>query len=814
MKKLNGNSRESDVSELPLPYSYYPEEIVADGYYGGGREGDEKHLLRSIFLTLRKHWVFILGFNLLITALTIVYVAQKPNYYRARARVQVNSEINPAMGGDSKAGAVIVNNSGADPAYFATQLQILEGSGLMRRVIKTLDLENNQVFLNPRANQNLSVWQNVKRMFGFYNPSADKAENLPSPPKINTLNLKEESSSDPDREAERLAPYVGLIRNNLAVSPVKDNRTSAKETRLIEIEYTHQDPVIAAKIANAIGDVYVLQNLERKVETNASAGDFLQRRVAELQSQIRLGEERLLNYARTNQIISLEPDQNVVVQRLTSLSGQLGQAENARIAAQTAYQAAVQNEMWSASVESKDPQVAALEEKLNELRQRLIQLKTEYTDEWYEVVQTKKQIESVESQLLPLRRRATDIQLAALKEKLSEAIARENVLRNEFENQRGDVVRQNEASINYKIIQQEIETNKNLLDGMLQQSKQNQVIMSGIQNNVLVLDRAMTPGSPAGPERNRTILVAFLASLGLGLGLAFMIDWLKDSIKYTDDNENLLGLPVLAMIPLTPSSFGRKLLPSGLALTRRRRKMKRYYDLSLFEKPLFTEAYLQLCTYLMLSTAGGPPKTILVTSAEEGEGKTVTALNLAESLARTRGKVLLIDADLRGPRLHHIKDLSNTTGLTELLASDKLSDELIDQAIEKKFGENLHILTSGVRTVNPANLLSSEQMQELLKRLSTVYSHIIIDSPPVLYFADSTILSTLVDSVIIVVRDNKSSRQSILKIKKTIQNVGACITGMVINGVPAGYSGYYNYSHYEFIEEFEEENTNEVLRLK
>ena len=814
MKRLNSINREYESTELDVPYPVDSESIMTEGYYGETvKQGDEKLLLRNIFLTIRKHWFLILSLNLLVTALAIVYIAQKPNYYRAQARVQVNSEINPALSGESGKSAVIVNNPGSDPAYFATQLQILDGSGLARRVIKTLDLENNQAFLNPQHSNKLTVWQNVQRMFGYYKPPIQSQDEFSAASDKNTLSLKKDDlASDPDKEAEKLAPYVSFLQNGLDVSPVKDTRTSARETRLIDIEYTHQDPVVAAKIANAIGDAYVLQNLERKVQTNASAGDFLQKRVAELQSEIRLGQERLLNYSKSNQIISLEPDQNIVVRRLTDLSGQLGQAENERIAAQTAYQAAVQNQMWNIGVENKDSQVISLEGKLNDLRQKLAQLKTVYTDDWDEVIQTKKQIEIIESQLLNVRKRATDTQFAALKEKLSETIAREDALRTAFEAQRGDVVKQNEASINYKIIQQEIDTNKKLLDGLLQQSKQNEVIMSGTRNNVLLLDRAMTPNYPSGPERTKTILAAFLASLGFGVGLAFMIDWLNDSVKHSDDNENLLGLPLLAAIPALPVSFGKKFIPSSLAL-RNHRKTKRYYNLGMFNKPLFSEAYLQLSTYILLSTAGGPPKTILITSAEEGEGKTVTALNLAASLARTKGKVLLIDADLRGPRIHQIKELSNSKGLAELLTTSTINDEMIEQAIQKMPEENLYILTSGGHAVNPGNLLSSEEMRGLLTKLSTNYSHIVIDSPPGLYFADSIILSTLVHSVVIVVRDNESSRQSVLKIKKTLQNVGANIAGMVINGVPVKQSNYYNYNNYELIEEAEANSESEILKI-
>jgi capsular exopolysaccharide synthesis family protein len=814
MRKLNRINPDNEPTELELSYPVYPEEYAAEGYYGAvNEEGDEKLLLRNIFLTIRKHWLMILSLNLLITALAIVYVAQAPNYYSATARVQVNTEINPALSGENGKGAVIVNSPGADPGYFATQLQILDGTGMARRVIKTLDLKNNLSFLNPQHNNKLTVWQNVQKMFGVYEPPVQKLDENSTKSNKNTLSLKEDIPTDPNAEAEQLAPYVGFLKSGLDVSPVTDKRTSVKETRLIDIEYTHQNPVIAAKIANAIGDVYVLQNLEQKVQSNASAGDFLQKRVAELQSEIRQGNERLMNYARSNQIVSLDPAQNTVVQRLSTLNAELGQAQNARIAAQTAYQAAVQNQMWNTTTESKDPQVTALETKLNDLQQKLAQLKTVYTDKWDEVIQTKQQIESIKSQLLPLRKRATDTQLATFKEKLSESVARENILRNEFEKQQSYVINQNEASINYKIIQQEIDTNKNLLDGLLQQSKQNEVVMSGTRNNVLVLDRALTPVYPSGPERTRTILAAFLASLGLGIGLAFAIDWLDDSVKYSDNTEQLLGLPLLAAIPATPLSLGKKLMPKSLALRSSRRKAKRYYDLEAFEEPLFLESYLQLSTYLMLSTAGRPPKTILITSAEEGEGKTVTALNLASSLAGTKDKVLFIDADLRCPRIHQIKDLPNNEGLTDLLTTENLSDEIIENTIQKIAGENLYFLTAGKHTANPANLLSSKEMGQLLKKLSASYSHIIIDSPPSLYFADSVIISTLVDSVVIVVRDNKSSRKSVLKTKKTFQNVGANIAGMVLNGVHLTQSNYYDYGNYELIQEIETNNGSEVLKI-
>ncbi len=811
MRELNGNRKREDDFEAIEPY--YPSEyeaVAAQSYNGYGREDDEKQIIWKFFGSIRKHWFLILLINLLLTGAVIIYVAQKPDYYEAQIRIQVNNEMNPAAGITANGGSIVVNQTN-DPAYFSTQLQIIEGDGLLRRVAKNLDLENNPKFLNPQGDRQPTAWENVKRMFGYAEPRLKaKAEQKPEEViKKNELKLNDEQPTDPQAEAERLAPYVSVLSRNLKVNPVFDNRTHGGETRLIEVKMTHGDPEMAAKIVNEIGDVYVQQNLENKIKSNSVAGDFLQNRVSELQALIRNGEERLINYAKSNQIVSLDERQNTVVQRFADLNLQLGQAENARIAAQTAYQAALQNKMREATVQSQDPQVVALENKLSDLRQRLAQLKTEYTDEWYEVVQTKEQIALVENQLKPLRQRASNIQLAGLEETLNEAIARERVLKENFEQQRGEVIRQNEASINYRIIEQDINTNKKLLDDLLERSKENDLILTRTPNNVHVVDQAVAPNSAVGPQRAKDVALAFIVSLGFGIGLAFVIDWFNDSVQHSEDVEHLFGLPVLAAIPTAPKLISRKLLPSRL-----QKGSIKNYNLKAFDRTEFQESYLQLGTQLLLSTPGGAPKTILVSSGEEGEGKTLTALNLAKSLAETGKKVLLIDADLRCPKIHRLINRNNYTGLTSLLTAENFSTELFDESIQKNAAGSLDVLTSGPRSANPAGLLGSDEMRRLIELLSKNYSHIIIDSPPVLYFADSMILSTVSDVVLVVVRDNYSSRKAVLQVKKVLQTVNANPVGIVMNGVPLRWAAYYKYRDYEYGEELPPVDSNKpILKL-
>ena len=769
------------------------EALYGDGYYGALQEPSEKQQLFEFLSILRKRWLLIACIAVVGTSLVIVYEAQKPDYYTADVRIQVNNESNPAAGSNSPGSIVL--SSGNDPAYFTTQLQILEGSGLLRRVVKLMDLEHNTAFFRPGKDRETTVWQNVLRMFGMYEPPPNEIANN----EINSsdrLSLKTDSALDLDRQAESLAPYVGYIKSNLDVSPVKDSRTSKQETRLIEVEYTHHDPQMAAKVVNSIADIYVLQNLENKVAFNANASEFLQKRVAELQAQIRSGEERLINYAKNNQIISLDSSQNTVVQRLSDLNAKLGQAENDRIAAEAAYRSAMQNPMRSATAENQDPRTTGLESQLVTLRQRMEQLKVEYTDEWPEVKQVQRQITAIEKELQTNRKRSTDSQIAGLEQSLREASNRENELRRNFDAQRSMVLNQNEAAINYRIIQQEIDTNKSLLDNLLQRSRETEVVLNGTPNNVHIVDRALIPRSPTGPQRTKNVLMAFIASLMGGIGLVFALNWLDDTVRATDDFERQLGTPVLGAIPGTQSGFASRLIPAKFTHNSSNGNGQKNYQPEAFQKPLISEAFHQLRTSLLLSTAGGAPKTILISSGQPTEGKTMTSLNLARSLAQLGERVLLIDADLRCPKMHTINNVSNKSGLSNLLTVKGAMHDIIDGTIRKSIEPNLDLLTSGPTVPNPANLFSSLEMRSLLDHLSSLYSYIIIDSPPILYFADSIILATNVDAVVLIARANLSSRDVLKRAKKKMHDVRANVVGIVVNDIPLNSYEYHNTVYY------------------
>jgi len=355
--------------------------------YGVDPGGEDENQLREYWRAVRKHLWLIFGIAVLVTMLAAVYAARKPDIYTAQARVQVDLENNPAAGATNNGSPVIINNAADDPAYFNTQLQILTSQGLLRRVAKTLDLEHNQAFLRPQSEQKRSTWQSLLRMVGLDDktPGGQQkdAEELPL-----TGSVAPATSRDDLVAAKRLAPFVGAIKGGLKIEPVKETRTGSwsTDTRLIDISFAHADPQVAAKIVNAVADTFVLSNLEKKMETNATAGDFLQRRVADLQAQIRSGAERLVNYAKNNQILSLDASQNTVVERLTGLNKQLLEAENERNEAEAAYRAALAPGAAGALAE-KDAKsnIGDAETRLASLREKLAQLLVENTQEWPEV---------------------------------------------------------------------------------------------------------------------------------------------------------------------------------------------------------------------------------------------------------------------------------------------------------------------------------------------------------------------------------------------------------------------------------------------
>lgn len=761
-------------------------------------EGEGAHL-RDYWHTIRKRLWLIIGIVITVSMLAAIYTVRQPDVYVSQARLQVDLE-SPGSIGSGKGQSVIINNPVNDPTYFNTQLQILTSPGLLRRVAKTLDLEHNRAFLNPQSVRERSSWKGLLRVFGAGGKEASKDAEKDELPL--TTSVAPAVSREDLAEAKRLAPYVNALQTGLRIEPVKETRTAGyvKDTRLIDITFRHPDPQVAAKIVNAVAETFALSNLEKKTETNATTGDFLQRRVAELQGKIRGGEEQLGNYAKNHQILSLDTAQNIVVERLTGLNRQLLEAENDRKLQEAAYRAALDPKAADALAAVAGRATADAQGELNKLRQKRAQLTVKYTDAFPEVIEIDTQIAELEKQLKESRTSAKGTNTTNLETRYKQAFARERSLRAALDRQRGETLQQNDAAINYRILQQEIETNKGLLDGLLQRSRENDVVLAGTPNNISIIDYALAPDFPVGPKRTQGVILAFLLSLAFGIGLALFLEYLNDTVRSSEDVERLLRLPALSVIP-SAGGLGavRRLLPGGGGALQRR--VIGGFDspellLNADMRSPLAEAYRHLRTSILLSRAGQPPRTLLVSSSLPGEGKTTTSVNTAITLAQTTGaRVCIVDADMRRPRLHRIFGERNSYGLSTILSNDMSDAEMLG-LVHHNEAAGVHVLTSGPVSPNPAELLGSEQMRRLVAALGANYTHVIIDSPPIVPFTDSVLISKMVDGVLLIVQGGKSSRSIVRRSTQILNEVGAKVLGVVLNNVNLHREDYYYYQHY------------------
>src|SRR4029453_16475369 len=339
------------------------------------------------------------------------------------------------------------------------------------------------------------TWQSLLRLVGINRepqPSS-RTNQIPVTSEKPLQPLKQTTGAvDELGDIARMAPYVGALQGILDVEQVK-------RTRLIDIRGTHTDPRVATKVVNAVADAFGLWNLEVRTKTNSIAGTYMQKRIAELQSQIRNGEEQLANYAQGHQILSLDSTQNTVVERLAGLNKQLLDAENERNLAEAAYKASLAPGAAEANAEVTDKQISDFKSRLADLKQKKAQLLLTDTEESPEVKDLNEQITLLEKQLEDARSNAKSVVTTNLETNYRKALARENALRDSFDKQRAETVTQNQAAINYNILKQEIATNKSLLEGLMQRAKENDVSMAGTPNNIHVVDYASQPTIRMGP---------------------------------------------------------------------------------------------------------------------------------------------------------------------------------------------------------------------------------------------------------------------------------------------------------------------------
>jgi len=581
-------------------------------------------------------------------------------------------------------------------------------------------------------------------------------------------------TSDP---ATQIASATGAIAGGLRIDVVTGSR-------LINITYENGDAALAATVANAVADNYIASNLERKYESSAFARKFLEQRLTQTKAALEKSERDLVAYADREKIVMIgggadqggntNGGESLEGSTLTSLNGALATAQAERIGAEQKYRSEGASAGQSAAITSSAVgNLKADRAKLQvDFQEKLGTFKPDYP----EMVALKTRIRELDQQIARAQGEISGSVSNSYAGEYRAALGREQQLRARVAQLTSGVLDLRNRQIQYNILSREVDTNRSLYDGLLQRFKQVSVAGGVGASQVSIVDRALVPGGPFAPSLRNNLLISLVIGFIIGAAVAFAIEFIDDTIKNPDDVRNRLNLTLLGVVPS---------VAKGMTM------------LEALDDPGSTqsEAYLSTRTAIKFTTAGGAPKSLLVTSSQAAEGKSSSCFAIARGFARLGQSVLLIDADMRKPSFS-VPTGSEGAGLSALLAStDDLRNHITQTSVA-----NLFLVPSGPIPPNPVELLGGMRLREILAEAEGMFDIVIFDSPPVMGLADAPLLASVVDASIFVVQAGRIRRPAALRALARLEQAGARIVGGVITkfdlkGASYGYGYGYGYGY-------------------
>jgi capsular exopolysaccharide synthesis family protein len=691
----------------------------------------------------RKHKVLIIAVVAIFMFGGVIATMLTPKIYSASTTITIDRSV-PKVFKSRAAEDQYYDQTG----FYQTQYELIRSRALAERVASALDLGQSDFLGHPQPSL-------LKRVFG--------------------LNSNVAPISDANDVKARQAEAAGAVMGGLSVQPIG-------ESSIVRIRYSALDPAWAQRISIAVAEQYEKLMLDMRDAATTHARNFLQERLDELRLKLEESEKLLIQYARKEGIVDVDNKQPQVLAEMQTVQAAYSNAVTAKLQLEETWRQAQADDGNSLPQVMSDTLIQNERTKLAELRatyqDKLATLKPAFP----EMLALKNQISETESDIHRQISRIKD----SINDQYQAAVANEKALNDKLSELKADALDLRSRSVNYTILMRDVDTNRSLYDGVLQQYRELGVASDAEVNNVSILDKAELPGAPTSPSLRMNLILA----LGLGLAAAaaavWLIDVLDDTFKTAEDLEEGLRIPALGVIPLYRDPGKEK---TAIA--------------EVLDDPTspLAESYRSLRTAIQFSTSDGAPRSLLITSARPGEGKSTIAVSLAVNFGQLGTRVLLLDADLRNPSLHQVLNLENNIGLSNYLSGAHSNKEspFGDAAlgiVKNTAIPNLSAVTSGPLPPNPAELLAGPRLGVLLTEAAESFDMVIIDAPPIMGLADVPILSTVVDGTMLVVEGAKTRRNLVRDALKRLHFARARVVGCVLNKYHTRHTAYgYGYSY-------------------
>ncbi len=723
-------------------------------------------------VVIRKHLRFVIALCVGAIGLTGMVVFNLRPVYTAKSILLIEPQT-PAVLNTKE--PVVAAAALQDLDYYKTQYDILKSRSLAANVIKELTLADQPLFATNEAPKGLIA--------GWFDGAKDWLNQLTAPD-------RDKSGKDPQVFGVP-STIIDEYLQRLAIEP-------RLGTHLVVVAFTAPDPELSARIANSHVDAYIRRGMELKADAARNAEEFLSGKLAELKDRVEKSEAALNAYRREHGVITFSLSESgkgeMLEQRLTDLNNTLAKIETSRIALEVQQQLIRRGEAAALPAVMQNQLIQNLKQRVAELAAQYADMSNQFNPSYQPLGNLKAKLDQSRAQLQQeIGRAANEVQ-----SDYSSATARERMLEQEIASVKSEVLALNDASLQDAVLVRQVDASRNLYKSVLERVRELDVSADAPASNVSVVDRAEAPRIPSSPKKLLSLGLSAVLGLFGAIGLAFFREFADDRLKSSEQIERELRLPSLALVPdfakLSRAGYGRRPLERATTAPEEvtaQTPADRAIVVQVEGRSPAAEVYHAIRTALLFSQAGRTPKSILFTSAVENEGKTVTALNVALAFAQTGSRVLLIDADLRKGRCHHILGVENHSGLSEVLTAQKQPQEVIHHT-----GSGLFFLSAGNNCPNPAALLASMAMRELLTRLCQDYDHVLIDAPPLMPVSDATALAVLVDGVLMIVGASTSKR-IVRQACARLGHVGARIFGIALNRVDNTNNDYYYYNPYK-----------------